>query len=117
MFITVVPDQTIASVVDVLTRNRSGVAPVADQDGRLVGIISERAVIHGRAELDHAVLGLPVHRLMTILNSRRIHDGAHYHDGAKTVIGSHQLDTKVGMLVAHEHGRTLESRVLSGVAV
>jgi CBS domain-containing protein len=63
--VTVVSDQTIASVADVLTRNRIGATPVADQNGRLIGIISERDIIHGLAEYGDAVLGLPVERLMT----------------------------------------------------
>ena len=63
--LTVVPDQTIASVVDVLTRNRIGATPVVDQHGRLIGIISERDIIHGLAEYGDAVLALPVSRLMT----------------------------------------------------
>jgi CBS domain-containing protein len=61
----VVSDLTIASVADVLTRNRIGATPVADQNGRLIGIISERDIIHGLAEYGDAVLGLPVERLMT----------------------------------------------------
>src|SRR5690348_16829723 len=63
--VTVVPDQTIASVADALTRNRIGATPVADQSGQLIGIISERDIIHGLAEYGEAVLQLPVDRLMT----------------------------------------------------
>jgi CBS domain-containing protein len=63
--VTVVPDQTIASVADVLTQNRIGATPVADQNGRLIGIISERDIIHGLAEYGDAVRQLHVDRLMT----------------------------------------------------
>ena len=56
---------TIASVADVLTQNRIGATPVADQNGRLIGIISERDIIHGLAEYGDAVRQLPVDRLMT----------------------------------------------------
>jgi CBS domain-containing protein len=63
--LTALPDQKIASVVDLLTRNRIGATPVADQHGRLIGIISERDIIHGLAEFGDAVLDLPVDRLMT----------------------------------------------------
>ncbi|MBV8771761.1 MAG: CBS domain-containing protein [Deltaproteobacteria bacterium] len=63
--VTVVPEQTIASVIDVLTRNRIGAAPVADQDGRLIGIISERDIIRGLAEFGKEVLEAAVDRLMT----------------------------------------------------
>jgi CBS domain-containing protein len=63
--VTVARDQAVASVVDVLTGNRIGAAPVADENGRLIGIISERDIIHGLSEHGDAVLGLPVDRLMT----------------------------------------------------
>jgi CBS domain-containing protein len=63
--VTVVPDQTIASVADVLTQNRIGATPVTDQNGRLIGIISERDIIHGLAKYGDAVRQLPVDRLMT----------------------------------------------------
>jgi CBS domain-containing protein len=63
--VTVVADQTIASVVGVLTRNKIGAAPVADRDGQLIGIISERDIIRGLAESGDEVLALAVDRLMT----------------------------------------------------
>jgi CBS domain-containing protein len=62
--VTVTPQQTIASVVEVLNRNRIGAMPVMSDDGHLVGMISERDIIRGLAE--HAdLLTLPVERLMT----------------------------------------------------
>jgi CBS domain-containing protein len=63
--VTVVADQTIASVVGVLTRNKIGAAPVADRDGQLIGIISERDIIRGLAASGDEVLALAVDRLMT----------------------------------------------------
>jgi CBS domain-containing protein len=63
--ITVTPVQTIASVVEVLTNNRIGAAPVADQSGRLIGIISERDIIRGLAQQGDAALSLTADRLMT----------------------------------------------------
>jgi CBS domain-containing protein len=63
--ISAVPDQTIASIVDVLTRNRIGAVPVTDQNGRIIGIISERDIVHGLAKYGGAVLALSVDRLMT----------------------------------------------------
>lgn len=63
--VTVVADQTIASVVGVLTRNKIGAAPVADRDGQLIGIISERDIIRGLGESGDEVLALAVDRLMT----------------------------------------------------
>lgn len=63
--VTVAPQQTIASVVEVLTENRIGAAPVVSEDGQLVGIVSERDIIRGLSEHREALLRLPVERLMT----------------------------------------------------
>ncbi len=63
--ITVEPHYTVASLVRVLTANRIGAVPVINEEGRLVGIISERDVIHGMAQHGDVVLALPVEQLMT----------------------------------------------------
>lgn len=63
--VTVAPQQTVASVVQVLSRNRIGAAPVVDENGRLVGIISERDIIRGISEHAEALLALPADQLMT----------------------------------------------------
>ena len=63
--VTVAPLQSVASVVDLLTQNRIGAAPVTDADGRLVGIISERDVIRGLSEHREAVLTMAAEQLMT----------------------------------------------------
>jgi len=63
--VTVSPNDSVATLVKVLTRNRIGAAPVVDQAGRLTGIISERDVIRGIAEHGEAAITLPVGRLMT----------------------------------------------------
>jgi len=63
--ITVEPHYTVASLVRVLTVNRIGAVPVINEEGRLVGIISERDVIHGMAQHGDGVLALPVEQLMT----------------------------------------------------
>jgi CBS domain-containing protein len=62
---TVAPQQTVASVIKVLTRNRIGAAPVINEEGQLVGIISERDIIRGMSEHADSVLTLPADRLMT----------------------------------------------------
>jgi CBS domain-containing protein len=62
--ITATPNQTIASLAKLLMANRIGAAPVVEQ-GRVVGMISERDVIRGMAEHGEAVAALPVERLMT----------------------------------------------------
>lgn len=63
--VTVAPQQTVASVVKLLTQNRIGAAPVIGQHGEIAGIISERDIIRAIAEHAEAALKLPVERLMT----------------------------------------------------
>src|SRR5580700_3795059 len=63
--VTVAPHQTVASVVKVLTQNRIGAAPVINEEGQLIGIISERDIIRGMSEHADAVLTLPAEQLMT----------------------------------------------------
>ena len=63
--VTISPHDSVATLVRVLSRNRIGAAPVIDRAGRLVGIISERDVIHGLAQFGDAAIALPVERLMT----------------------------------------------------
>lgn len=63
--VTVAPHQTVASVVKVLTQHRIGAAPVINQQGQLVGIVSERDIIRGISEHAEAVLTLPAERLMS----------------------------------------------------
>ena len=48
-----------------LAQNRIGAVPVINEDGQLVGIISERDIIRGMSEHGEAVLKLPVDQLMT----------------------------------------------------
>lgn len=63
--VTVTPHQTVAEVVKVLVANRIGAVPVVDEDGLLLGIISERDIILGLSEQAGAVLALPAEQLMT----------------------------------------------------
>jgi CBS domain-containing protein len=63
--VTVAPDQTLASVAAVLTKNRIGAAPVVDASGRLIGIISERDLVRGVSERGQAALSMPNQQLMT----------------------------------------------------
>jgi CBS domain-containing protein len=63
--ITVAPRDTIASLVSVLSVNQIGAAPVVNEEGSLVGIISERDVIRGMAQHGELVTGLSVEQLMT----------------------------------------------------
>jgi len=63
--VTVAPDQTVESVAKTLTVNRIGAAPVIDDEGRLVGIISERDIVRALSENGASALTLPARRLMT----------------------------------------------------
>ena len=63
--ITVKPEHTIASVVEVLNANKIGAAPVISEEGRVVGMVSERDIIRGLGQHAGELLTLPVERLMT----------------------------------------------------
>ena len=63
--VTVAPRQTVAWVVKVLAQNRIGAVPVINEEGQLIGIISERDIIRGMSEHADAVLTLPADQLMT----------------------------------------------------
>ena len=63
--VTVAPQQTVAWVVKVLAENRIGAVPVINDEGQLIGIISERDIIRGMSEHADAVLTLPAEQLMT----------------------------------------------------
>lgn len=63
--VTVSPEQTVASVAQVLTENHIGAAPVIDQRGGLAGIISERDIVRGLSRYGPSALTLPAARLMT----------------------------------------------------
>jgi len=63
--VSVAPQQTIRWVVKVLTQNRIGAVPVINEEGQLIGIISERDIIRGMSEYADAVLTLAADQLMT----------------------------------------------------
>jgi CBS domain-containing protein len=63
--VTVSPNQTVLSVTKMLTANRIGAAPVIDDQGQLVGIISERDIVRELSENGASALTLPAELLMT----------------------------------------------------
>lgn len=63
--VSVGPRQTVTAVVKVLTENRIGAAPVINEVGQLVGIISERDIVRGISERGDTVLTRPAEELMT----------------------------------------------------
>ena len=62
--IKVAPDTPVRSVVQILADNRIGAVPVVEQ-GKVVGIMSERDVIYSLARDGAAILDWPVERVMT----------------------------------------------------
>jgi CBS domain-containing protein len=62
---TTQPDHLVSTVAATLAKNRIGALPVCDAEGKLVGIISERDLIRGVAEVGPEVLSHPVSALMT----------------------------------------------------
>lgn len=63
--VTVTPAQTVRAVAKVLAQHRIGAVPVVNEDGHLLGIISERDIVRGISEHDDAVLTLTAGQLMT----------------------------------------------------
>jgi CBS domain-containing protein len=63
--VTVAPNQTVTAIVKVLTQHRIGAVPVVDEQGQIIGIISERDIIRGMAQHADAVLTLAADRLMS----------------------------------------------------
>jgi CBS domain-containing protein len=62
--VTVAPDEPVRRAVALLVEHRIGALIVTDADGRLVGILSERDVMHAAAT-DEGVFGRPVGDIMT----------------------------------------------------
>ncbi|MFL6746734.1 MAG: CBS domain-containing protein [Sphingomicrobium sp.] len=61
---TITADATVSDVVGSLGQRRIGALPVVE-DGRIVGIVSERDVIYGLRDHGADVLGWPVSRIMS----------------------------------------------------
>jgi CBS domain-containing protein len=55
----------LAAATKLLKKRQIGVLVVLDAGGRLVGILSERDIVHAMAEKGDAVLQLPVSQVMT----------------------------------------------------
>ncbi|HET7709710.1 MAG TPA: CBS domain-containing protein [Sphingomicrobium sp.] len=61
---TITGESAVRDAVDLLARKRIGALPVVDE-GRVVGIISERDVIYCLKDVGASVLDWPVSRVMT----------------------------------------------------
>ncbi|MBN8829725.1 MAG: CBS domain-containing protein [Sphingomonadales bacterium] len=62
--ITAEPGDTVAQVVALLAQRRIGCVPIV-QDGRVLGIFSERDVVYGLAREGAALLDRPIETVMT----------------------------------------------------
>lgn len=79
--ISVRPDETIESVSALLAVHRIGAVVVLDEDGTLVGILSERDVVRGLATYGENVLSHVVADLMT----SKV-EVCHPHDNLNTIM-------------------------------
>lgn len=61
---TVAADQPVSDAVALLTQRKFGALPVVE-DGRIIGLLSERDVVHCLNDHGGAVLDWPVSRVMT----------------------------------------------------
>jgi CBS domain-containing protein len=62
---TVAPSATLAELIGELAAHNVGALPVVDDDGRLVGIVSERDVVRQLHAHGPDVLGVPIAEFMT----------------------------------------------------
>jgi CBS domain-containing protein len=63
--VTATPENSVASVIDLLIEHRIGAVPVLDKADRVVGMFSERDVVSSLAKYGAAALTLSVQRVMT----------------------------------------------------
>lgn len=62
---TVRPDHTIADAAALLTTKRVGVVVVSDPASHLLGVLSERDIVHSLSQYGKAALDMPVSNVMT----------------------------------------------------
>lgn len=63
--ITIRPEDTIETAARLLTTNNIGAIPVRDSEARMVGVLSERDLVHGYAKYGAGVMSSTVKDLMT----------------------------------------------------
>lgn len=64
--VSVKPAESVASAAETLHRRRVGAALVLDDEGAVIGVISERDIVRGLAMRGGVVLGMKVSELMTV---------------------------------------------------
>lgn len=65
MLITCRPEDTVKTAAMLLTSNKIGAMPVINEEGRLIGLLSERDLIRAFAMSDYSVMKMTVGELMT----------------------------------------------------
>ena len=63
--VTIRPEDTIETTATLLATNKIGAMPVRDEDGKLVGVISERDIVRGMSDKGGRAVSLSVQTLMT----------------------------------------------------
>ena len=63
--VTVAPDATLADAARLLAKHRIGALVITGPERRIVGILSERDIVHAMAEKGEIALVLPVSSAMT----------------------------------------------------
>ncbi|MHA1597474.1 MAG: CBS domain-containing protein [Alphaproteobacteria bacterium] len=63
--ITIRPEDTIETAAKLLTSNNIGAIPVRDSEAKMVGVLSERDLVHGYADSGAKVMSFTVADLMT----------------------------------------------------
>ena len=62
--VTVPLDTTVSEIAKILSNERIGVLPITDENGRLMGIVSERDIIKASAAYGPKVFAMQAHQLM-----------------------------------------------------
>tara|TARA_B100000315_G_scaffold246407_2_gene273645 strand:+ start:186 stop:617 length:432 start_codon:yes stop_codon:yes gene_type:complete len=63
--VTVRPDMSIEAAIELLTVRKIGGAPVCQPSGKILGLLTERDILHGTAKHGAAALELKVEELMS----------------------------------------------------
>jgi len=63
--VTIRPEDTIETAARLLTTNNIGAIPVRDSEAKMVGVLSERDLVHGYANHGAAVMSFTVKDMMT----------------------------------------------------
>jgi len=62
---TIRPDHSVADAAALLSGKKVGVAVVCDATGGLLGVLSERDIVHGISQYGKAAIDMPVRNIMS----------------------------------------------------